>query len=126
MILEHAEYSIREYLNSKNIKNKLSFQEVLAQMLEAVQELHSVGYVHSDIKSENFRIMNNRVVLIDFGCLKSYLNVDKQHIDFGRAAFAGSLPFASLRQHQGKTPGRRDDIVSLGFCILELIDPSKL
>jgi serine/threonine protein kinase len=65
-------------------------------MLEAVKELHSVGYVHSDIKSENFRIMNNCVVLIDFGCLKPYLNNDGQHIDFGKAEFSGSFQFASI------------------------------
>ena len=66
-------------------------------MLDPVKELHSVGYVHSDIKSENFRIMNNRVVLIDFGCLKPYLNADGQHINFAKAEFAGSFAFASLR-----------------------------
>ena len=97
MILEYAEYSIRNYLNSRKIIHKLTFQEVLTQMLETVKELHSVGYVHSDIKSENFRIMNNRVVLIDFGCLKPYLNDDGQHINFGNAVFAGSFQFASIR-----------------------------
>ena len=76
MVLEYAEYSIRDYLNSRDIENKLSFKEVLMQMLEAVQELHLLGYVHSQIKSEKFRIMNNRVVLIDFGCMKTYLNKD--------------------------------------------------
>jgi serine/threonine protein kinase len=76
MVLEYAEYSIRDYLNSRDIENKLSFKEVLMQMLEAVQELHLLGYVHSQIKYEKFRIMNNRVVLIDFGCMKPYLNKD--------------------------------------------------
>ena len=76
MVLEYAEYSIRDYLNSRDIENKLSFKEVLKQMLEAVQELHLLGYVHSQIKSEKFRIMNNRVVLIDFGCMKPYLSKD--------------------------------------------------
>jgi hypothetical protein len=33
MVLEYAEYSIRDYLNSRDIENKLSFQEVLMQML---------------------------------------------------------------------------------------------
>jgi tRNA A-37 threonylcarbamoyl transferase component Bud32 len=54
-------------------------------MLDAVEELHSVGFVHLDCKSENFRIMNNRVVLIDFGCMKSYLDDDGDHINFGKA-----------------------------------------
>jgi serine/threonine protein kinase len=66
-------------------------------MLEAVEELHSTGYVHSDIKSDNFRIMNNRVVLIDFGCLKRYLKDDGKHINYEIAQFAGSFEYASIR-----------------------------
>jgi tRNA A-37 threonylcarbamoyl transferase component Bud32 len=66
-------------------------------MLDAVEELHSIGLVHSDCKSENFRIINNRIVLIYFGCMKSYLDDDGEHINFGKEKFAGSFPFASIR-----------------------------
>jgi tRNA A-37 threonylcarbamoyl transferase component Bud32 len=41
-------------------------------MLDVVQELHGCGFVHQDIKTENFRIMNSRVVLIDFGLSEKY------------------------------------------------------
>ena len=98
MVFDYAEeYSLRDYLNNRSIKNKLSFKEVLVQMIEAVEELHSLGYVHSDIKPENFRIINNCVVLIGFVYLFGYLTNNGQHINFGRAEFAGSLLYASLR-----------------------------
>jgi tRNA A-37 threonylcarbamoyl transferase component Bud32 len=41
-------------------------------MFEVVQELHGCGFVHRDIKTENFRILNNSVVLIDFGLSEKY------------------------------------------------------
>ena len=43
-------------------------------MIEAVEEMHNCGYVHSDVKPDNFRIMNNRVVLIDFGISSRYID----------------------------------------------------
>lgn len=41
-------------------------------MIEAVEELHRYGFVHLDLKPEDFRIMNNKVVLIDFGNATNY------------------------------------------------------
>jgi serine/threonine protein kinase len=51
----------------------MSFTDVLVQMIEAVEEMHSYGFVHNDIKLDNYRIMKNRVVLIDFGLTDRYL-----------------------------------------------------
>ena len=72
LISEYAEYSINEYLDSKYFQGKLSFIQILVQMFEVVQELHGCGFVHRDIKTENFRILNNSVVLIDFGLSEKY------------------------------------------------------
>ena len=65
-------------------------------MVEAVEEMHKVGYLHRDIKPDNFRIMNNKVVLIDFGLTAPY---DKNgvHINRDRYGFTGTLFFASTR-----------------------------
>ena len=46
LISQYAEYSIDEYLDSKDIPNKLTFHQVLVQMIEAVEELHRFGFVH--------------------------------------------------------------------------------
>ncbi len=50
--------------------------DVFLQMLECLEELHNAGYVHYDVKPENFRIDPNeiKVYIIDFGLTKSYLN----------------------------------------------------
>jgi serine/threonine protein kinase len=41
-------------------------------MIEALEELHRYGIVHKDIKPDDFRIINNKVVLIDFGNATNY------------------------------------------------------
>jgi serine/threonine protein kinase len=61
---EITEYSsIEEYLDSYGIPDKMSFTDILVQMVEAVEEMHMHGFVHHDIKPGNFCINNNRVVL---------------------------------------------------------------
>lgn len=42
-------------------------------MLEKVKELHEyTGYVHRDIKPDNFRVRDGSACLIDFGAAKSF------------------------------------------------------
>ena len=61
---EITEYSsIEEYLDSYGIPDKMSFTDILFQMVEAVEEMHMHGFAHHDIKPGNFCINNNRVVL---------------------------------------------------------------
>jgi serine/threonine protein kinase len=70
-------------------------------MIQAVEELHRFGYVHQDIKPENFRIMNNRVVLIDFGIAAKYLDDDGSHKSIWRLGFQGTPFYGSVKAHQG-------------------------
>ena len=46
IVSEFAEYSIEEYLNTIGIPDKLSFTDILVQMIEALEELHSYGFIH--------------------------------------------------------------------------------
>jgi tRNA A-37 threonylcarbamoyl transferase component Bud32 len=87
IVSEFAEYSIEEYLNTNGIPDKLSFTEILVQMIEAVEEMHSYGFIHQDIKLDNFRIMDNRVVMIDFGLTTKYLDKDGRHKTLWRQGF---------------------------------------
>jgi len=46
LITEYAEYSIDEYLKIKDFIKKLSFLQILAQMIEVVEEMHRCGFLH--------------------------------------------------------------------------------
>ena len=46
-------------------------------MFDSIEELHRSGHIHRDIKTENFRMRDNQVVLIDFGLETSYIDKDQ-------------------------------------------------
>ena len=85
--------------------------------------MHSVGYIHRDVKPDNFRIQNNEVKLIDFGLSDPYMEkgVHKPRCRWG---FGGTLFFASSKTTQGFSASRRDDMESLGYSILYLMNPA--
>ena len=74
-------------MNIREIPEKLSFTDILVQMIETVEEMHSFGFIHQNIKPDNFRIMNNRVVLIDFGLTKRFFDGDGKRNKLWRLGF---------------------------------------
>ena len=80
------------------------------QLIDRLKILHTLGYIHLDLKPENITIKTDDfthpessiVCLIDFGISKSYLTENGSHIEFEtNVAFNGNLLFASpnaLRQ----------------------------
>jgi casein kinase 1, delta len=119
---EYAEYSIEEYIKIEDFPGKLSLQLVYKQMIDAVEQMHTAGFFHKDIKPDNFRIKDNRVVLIDFGIALN-LYRDNSHIKRDRFGFEGTPFFGSIRALQGYTLSRRDDIESVGYSLLYLLNP---
>ena len=66
-------------------------------MIECVESLHSLGYIHRDIKPDNFRVSyNGKVKIIDFGLCRKFIGKDGQHIKRGKTRFQGTIKFASL------------------------------
>ena len=112
-------------MNTSGIPNKISFIDVLVQMIEAVEEMHRCGFIHQDIKLDNYRIMNNLVVLIDFGLTDLYVDKDGKHKNLWRQGFQGTPFNGSVQALQGYQLARRDDISSLGFAIIQLINPEQ-
>lgn len=91
------------------------------QMLTRVQAMHERGFVHRDMKPDNFlmgRGANKDVVyLIDLGLAKSYRSaLTGEHIPFKEGkAFTGTTRYASLNAHAGLEASRRDDLEALGY-----------
>ena len=61
--------------------------------------MHELGYVHNDLKLDNFLIGLNDpkiIYLIDFGISQKYLNDDGTHMAFERdVPFKGNVIFSS-------------------------------
>lgn len=98
-------------------RRKFSLKTVLMlalQMIERVQYLHSCGFLHRDIKPDNFLIgqddRSHQVYIIDFGLSKRYVDPRTQsHIPFRTGKnLTGTARYASIGTHVGygtATPG---------------------
>uniref|UniRef100_A0A7E4WCI0 Protein kinase domain-containing protein n=1 Tax=Panagrellus redivivus TaxID=6233 RepID=A0A7E4WCI0_PANRE len=62
--------------------------------IEAIEELHSVGYLHRDLKPGNFAIGKadpRKVIMLDFGMARKYINAQgKQRAPRWAAGFRGT------------------------------------
>ena len=84
-------------------------------MIDAVKSMHSIGFVHRDIKPQNFRIVNDNVKIIGFGLAREYRGKEQK-----QQMFEGIPIYASLKTMEGFSQSRRDDMEMIGYSLLVL------
>ena len=96
---------------------------IIRQCAKALQHLHDKGWVHCDVKPDNYLLNDETVVkLIDFsiavklkqGMLGSLLGGRPKHIQ-------GTRSYMAPDQIRRKTPDQRTDIYGLGCVVFELM-----
>ncbi|KAK3159645.1 hypothetical protein QOZ80_1BG0049280 [Eleusine coracana subsp. coracana] len=106
---------------------KFSLKTVLMladQMITRIEFMHSKGYLHRDIKPDNFLMglgrKANQVYIIDFGLAKRYRDsTTNRHIPYRENKnLTGTARYASCNTHLGIEQSRRDDLESLGYVLL--------
>ena len=129
MVIDKLDKSLKDLKSS--IKKPFDLKTTLSmglQMLRRVEGLHNEHIIHRDIKPENF-VMGDRedkhehlLYIIDFGLSKLY-KVGGEHIacKTDRTPI-GTLDYMSLNVHKGLTPSRRDDLESIGYTLLYLMN----
>ncbi|EFP79961.2 hypothetical protein PGT21_030503 [Puccinia graminis f. sp. tritici] len=99
------------------------------QMIVRLEQLHSAGFVHRDIKPGNFvmgRGSRSHIVhLIDFGLSCRYRGDDHQHIPYKEGQpLVGTACYSSICTHLGIQQSRRDDLESLCYMLISFLTGS--
>lgn len=74
IVMQIVEYSIPEYLEKfKGVEGRIELPEISDQMLSALRALHDGGFIHQDVKPDNYRISeDNKVYILDFGIVQEF------------------------------------------------------
>ena len=90
------------------------------QMLDAIKQLHELGYVHRDITPLDFCMEGNKVYLTDFTNVKQCRDQGKFILSESGGLEINDISIAScsINVHNRKTLSLKDDLESLGYCLL--------
>ena len=105
----------------------LKVDDYIKQMIEGLRYFHQLGYIHFDVKLENYIVINEQVKLIDFGFSekKNEMKLDYSKLRKGTSGFVAPEIYY-LKPSNIKYIDERIDIWSLGICILIILKKEGL
>ncbi|MCP4193274.1 MAG: serine/threonine protein kinase [Planctomycetaceae bacterium] len=124
-------YVALEYFESSNLKqwirqtrdskqDRTTLPGVISQCASGLQYLHAQGWIHCDIKPDNFLINTDfEVKLIDFAIAQKERKGLGRFFG-GRGKIQGTRSYMSPEQIRGESLDPRSDIYSFGCMLFEL------
>uniref|UniRef100_A0A0M3I7N0 Protein kinase domain-containing protein n=1 Tax=Ascaris lumbricoides TaxID=6252 RepID=A0A0M3I7N0_ASCLU len=99
------------------------------QSVEAIHDVHKIGFVHRDVKPTNFAMGHkdrDMLFIFDFGLARQIFFPDKRNRmklrePRKKVSFRGTVRYCSVNVHQYKEQGRHDDLWSMFYMLIELI-----
>ncbi|PIA59906.1 hypothetical protein AQUCO_00400643v1 [Aquilegia coerulea] len=103
---------------------------IAVEAISILEKLHLKGFVHGDVKPENFllgqpgTVDEKKLFLIDLGLASRWKDTSSgEHVEYDQRPdiFRGTVRYASVHAHLGRTGSRRDDLESLAYTLIFLI-----
>jgi serine/threonine protein kinase/tetratricopeptide (TPR) repeat protein len=117
-VMEHVEgKTLGDLIDRGNVSSNSAI-EYIAQIADALVEVHDAGIIHRDIKPANIVIDNNgRARLLDFGLAR--VSTDERLTREGTTV--GTVAYMSPEQVENSNVDHRTDIYSLGMTLYQLL-----
>jgi surface protein len=115
LIMSFYNISLFDYAIQNTI-NIDKMNKIIVVAIDILETIHEQFVIHRDIKPQNFMLHNDQIFLIDFGFSTFYINENKKHqTNLISNNIIGTPKYISINIHDGNTPSRRDDLISLGY-----------
>jgi serine/threonine-protein kinase len=115
--------TLSEKLQQQGVFNEVTVKEILINILQILEYVHSKGIVHRDIKPDNIilRFSDSKPVLIDFGAVKVTMNTEMSPSgNSSQSIVIGTPGFMPMEQIAGR-PLFSSDLFSLGLTAIYLL-----
>lgn len=129
-VVRGVPFIVMEYFNGPNVKQQLRqapelvlahLDAILKASLQALDELHNMGWVHRDVKPDNFLLNGEgELRLIDFSIAEK-IKRGLGKLLSGKSKVQGTMSYIPPEQIRGETVDGRADIYSLGCTFFEMV-----
>ncbi|CAB3404158.1 unnamed protein product [Caenorhabditis bovis] len=101
------------------------------QCLEALEELHWCGFLHRDVKPGNFAVGRadygelRKIYVLDFGLCRRFVDDNNMMLQpRKKAPYRGTPRYAPMASHEGAEHGRKDDVESWFYMLVDFTNAS--
>jgi serine/threonine protein kinase len=119
--------TLEQYINSQGKLSDEVIQSLFNQMVEAIEYIHSQGFIHRDIKPSNFMLtLDGKIKLLDFGIAKNTNEGTLEYTKTGLMQQMGTPLYMSPEQIKNTSEITKEtDYYSLGVVLWEMVTGRK-